>query len=236
MMQPTNLMQGMYWSCADVLSLGVRLSTAPELPEPEELRLRIAGLLEQMTSKAAEAGLSRDDIEDARYALVAFLDEQILQSSWQGKQDWLLEPLQLRYFNENTAGEGFFVRLKAIESRPERTHVLQLYFLCLALGFQGMYVVKGPTALSALIESLGAKLGRSLPVTDSVSPHGVPPDVGRGRASKQVPVIALAIVMLVIAVGLFAGLRVALSSTVAEATTSLHKSASEVSGLAKGGR
>jgi type VI secretion system protein ImpK len=236
MTQPLNLMQGMYDSCADVLSLGARLVNAPNLPEADELRMRIGALLDQMATKGGQAGLSQDDIEDARYALVAYLDEQILQSSWTGRQEWLLEPLQLKYFNENTAGEGFFERMKAIESRPERTHVLQLYFLCLALGFQGMYAIKGPSALSALIESLGAKLARSMPTAETISPHGVPPDTGRGGRSKQAPVIALSIALLLVALGLFVGFRVAISSMAADASTALHNSASEILGAAKGGK
>jgi type VI secretion system protein ImpK len=128
------------------------------------------------------------------------------------------------------------VRLKAIESRPERAHVLQLYFLCLTLGFQGMYAVKGPTALSALIESLGAKLGRNLPTSDLISPHAVPPDVGRGKAARQVPVLALAVVLIVLAIGSFVTLRIALSSTTTDTAAALHKSATDVLGLPKGGK
>ena len=73
----------------------------------------------------------------ALYAIVAFMDEQILRSQWSGRQQWMSQPLQLTYFNENTAGEGFFTRMQALEQRPNQAHVLEIYYLCLALGFRG---------------------------------------------------------------------------------------------------
>jgi type VI secretion system protein ImpK len=229
MTESRSLMQAMYWSCADGLSLAARISTATDLPAPGELKHRIAALLDQMATKGIEAGLSRDDVEDARYAIVAFLDEQIFQSSWSGKQEWMLEPLQLTYYNENTAGEGFFKRLTAIEARPERAHLLQVYYLCLSLGFQGMYAVRGATALNALVEAVGAKLAGHLPSVDTVSPHGVPPDTGRRTTARQLPVIPLAVGLLLVALGAFVGLRLALSSSTQEAAASMHKAATQLS-------
>jgi len=35
------------------------------------------------------------------------------------------QPLQLVYFNENTAGEGFFQRMSALQNDPQRAHVLE---------------------------------------------------------------------------------------------------------------
>lgn len=222
------LMQAMYWSCADALSLAARIGASPDLPAPAEMKHRIGALLDQMAEKGAQAGLTRDDIQDARYALVAFIDEQIFQSSWSGKQEWMLEPLQLVYFNENTAGEGFFTRLHDLESRPERAHVLQLYYLCLSLGFQGIYAVKKADALDSLMEGIATKLARMAPGSDVFSPHGVPADSGKKRARKQAPIIPIAIGLVVVAILGYVGLKVAIASSASTAAAAMHQTASQV--------
>jgi type VI secretion system protein ImpK len=229
MTTPQKQMQAMYWSCGEALSLAARIGSLPDLPPHEELKLRAGALLDQLAEKGAQAGLSRDDINDARYAIVAFIDEKIFQSNWSGKQEWMLDPLQLAYFNETTAGEGFFNRLKELEARPERAHVLQLYYLCLVLGFQGIYAVKNPESLDALIESIAVKLSRLLPAQDVFSPHGIPADSGRRQARKQLPVIPIAIVLVVLAVVGFAGLKMAVGSSASDAASNMNQTATQLS-------
>ncbi len=229
MTSPSSQLQAVYWSCGEALALAARLGTSADLPPAFELKQRAASLLEQVADKGSRAGLSRDDIDDIRYAIVAFIDEQILQSPWDGKQEWMLEPLQLVYFNETTAGEGFFTRLAAIESRPERAHVMQLYYLCLVLGFQGIYAIKNPEALEARIETLAAKLSRLLPTQDVFSPHGIPSDSGRRRAGKQLPVVPVAIAVVLIAVLGYAGLRMAVGSSASDAASTMNQTAAALS-------
>jgi type VI secretion system protein ImpK len=136
------MMDKMYWACADALSLASQLAWARDLPSPDVLQRRIAGLFEQMARKCREAGIPDDDVMEARYAIAAFMDEQIFRSPWPGRQQWMAQPLQMVYFNENTAGEGFFSRLQNLQQQPQRVHVLQIYYLCMALGFQGKFAVR----------------------------------------------------------------------------------------------
>lgn len=223
-------MKAMYWSCGEALALAARIGGLPDLPPHQEMKQRASALLEQVADRGSQAGLSRDDVDDARYAIVAFLDEQIFQSNWEGKQEWMLEPLQLLYFNETTAGEGFFNRLQQLEARPERAHVLQLYYLCLLLGFQGVYAVKNPDALDALVERIGIRLSRMLPAQDVFSPHGVPADSGRRKARKQLPVIPVAVGLVVVAVLGFVGLKVAVGSSASDASSTMTQNAAQMSG------
>lgn len=228
------MMDSMYWTCAEVLTLAAQLGTAHDLPQPDVLRRRIATLLEEMDRRGAEAKIPRRDLDDARYAIVAFIDEQLFRSSWSGRQQWMLEPLQLTYFNENTAGEGFFTRAEALEK--ERPQVLQVYYLCLALGFQGKYAVKNGDGLGALIERLGAILGRQLPSTDLVSPHGTSPDARRGRAGREAPVLLIGAGVITLAVLVFVGLRVALSAASSDATLVMQKAAAPPASARSGTR
>jgi type VI secretion system protein ImpK len=218
------MMEAMYRTCADVLSLAARLSTARDLPPPDVLQRRIATLFEQMDAKGAEANISKEDLEAARYAIVAFIDEQIFRSPWPGRQQWMLEPLQLTYYNENTAGEQFFTRMSYMEQDPTKAHVLQIFYLCLTLGFQGKYAVRGGEGLVPLMENLAAKLGRNLPPTDNISPKALPPDVGSGRVTREAPIIAIGVAIVLLAVVTFAGLKLVLWSATNDATAAMKSS------------
>jgi type VI secretion system protein ImpK len=100
------MLDKMYWVCSDVLTLATQLASARDLPSPDVLQRRIDSLFDQMARKGQEAGIPDADIADAKYALTAFIDEQILRSPWPGRQQWMARPLQLTYYGENTAGEG----------------------------------------------------------------------------------------------------------------------------------
>lgn len=101
------------------------------------LRAQLLGLLDAFTKDPAAKGVAGAEIEEARFALVAWADEMILLSQWAGHELWLREPLQLHLFRTNRAGDEFFEHLARL--RPEQTDAREIYFLCLALGFEGQY-------------------------------------------------------------------------------------------------
>src|SRR5512145_515996 len=117
------MLDRMYQVCSDALTLAAQLSTADNLPAPEVLQRRIDSLFDEMSHRARQAQIPSEDITEAKYALAAFMDEQILRSNWPARAQWMARPLQLTYFNENTAGEGFFQRLQVIQATPHRAHV-----------------------------------------------------------------------------------------------------------------
>jgi type VI secretion system protein ImpK len=212
-----------YWACSEVIGLAAQLGNARDLPPPDVLQRRIEGLLDRMSRRAEEAGLVPQDINDIKYALVAFVDEQILKSEWPGRMQWLARPLQLAMFGENTAGEGFFTRMEQLREQPARAHVLEVYFLCVALGFQGVYAVRGDDGtLSMIAERSSAMLLRGLPSPDVFSPHGDPRDVRRGFNRSDMPIIALGVASLVVAILVFVVLRVIVGSSASAAATEMN--------------
>lgn len=217
------MMQEMYWACVDTLILGAQLERARDLPTPDVLQRRIGGVLEQMAEKARAAGVSEDDVAETRYALVAFLDERLLSSEWTGKQAWQARPLQLVYFNENTAGEGFFTRLKVLLSEPQRAHVLQIYYLCLTLGFRGQYALRGGEGLAQITQQAGSRIVRLLPPTDVLSPHGEPENAVRSLVRREAPVVAASIGLFVLALLVFFGLKLVLSASTSSSVEAMRK-------------
>ncbi|MBN2194438.1 MAG: type IVB secretion system protein IcmH/DotU [Polyangiaceae bacterium] len=217
------MLEKMYWVCSDAVTLGGQLSSADNLPSLEVLQRRIESLFEDMGHRARQVQVPAEDVMEAKYALCAFMDEQILRSPWPGRTQWMGRPLQLVYFNETTAGEGFYHRLQALQSSPHRAHVAMVYYLCIALGFQGMYAVRGSGELDVLTEQLQRQVMRKLPAPDTISPHGEPRDRVAGGAGRQLPWIGLSIAMVVAALLALIVMRVLVSSSAARAADQMRR-------------
>jgi type VI secretion system protein ImpK len=132
------------------------------------------------------ACLSKDlrvgDSQAVKYALAALVDESFSTS----KTD-IGEPLQLTFFGEHRAGEGFYNRLAVIRQKGI-VHVLEVYYLCLQLGFIGMFIVEGIEKKTALLVDLRAQLdGLQHKKKDSLSVDAYPRKGMFERVSTKVP-------------------------------------------------
>lgn len=106
-----------------------------------EFREGVVQAFDALDIKAKELGL---EIADAKYALVAFIDELVLHHEWQDRLLWMAKPLQVELFGELLAGEGFFKRLAQLRQDPQRNiDLLEIYYICLELGFAGIYQLQG---------------------------------------------------------------------------------------------
>lgn len=104
-----------------------------------------------MEKKALAMQVHSTLIQELKYVMVALIDELILHSNWQGKISWLSKPLQLDYFAEHLAGEGFFARLEMLrQNYLDNYEILEIYYICISLGFAGIYRIKGLEFLQAL--------------------------------------------------------------------------------------
>jgi type VI secretion system protein ImpK len=204
--------QRVYAACAEILILGVAFPQAPSAVSANELRQRLQTALDSMVGKGRAAGIAEQDLSDMRYAVVAFLDEQILKSNWPGRNEWMHQPLQLVLFNQYTAGEHFFTRLRALLSEG-RTDALAAYQLCLALGYRGQYG-NDPSALAGFNQSALQQLARSLPRNDKLGPHAVPADRATKVKNSNAPLIAFIAGGLALALLVMIGLERAVHSDV----------------------
>ena len=92
----------------------------------------------------------------ARFAVFAWIDEIIMNSSWDGRGHWQREQLQRLYYQTADAGEIFFERLNTIG--PHQRDVREVYYLCLALGFLGQYCNDGDEYLLEQLKTSNLKL------------------------------------------------------------------------------
>ena len=105
-------------------------------PMPEVLYQRMSTFIQRAMDQAHQK-FGPQDAQDITYAIVALTDEVVLSKGGALRDYWLANMLQLRFFNENVAGENFFVRLAQLLTQPNRQDVLRVYYLCLLFGFQG---------------------------------------------------------------------------------------------------
>jgi len=145
--------------CADIYSIGSYLRKNPDSGTLDALYDRMITLFNSVEGKARDLKIASGDIEDAKYALAAFIDEAI---EWESR-------LEQHFFRSNIAGEEFFDKLEQIRENRTRTEVLEVYYFCLILGFEGRYV-RSPARLREIIAELQQYLNITGP--EKLSPKG----------------------------------------------------------------
>ena len=137
---------------SDWLSTALALAQVTDLPDAAALRARALELRSRFTREAGEQGFAAQDLADAEFAMVAFLDETILNARGAAREVWIGRPLQLELYGRQLAGEEFFERLEALRrERDTRIEALEVYCCCLAFGFAGRYRLSPPEKLAELL-------------------------------------------------------------------------------------
>lgn len=153
----------------------VRLRTdRQEVSDAAAFRRQVLQAIKIADRNAREQGYTGEDIRLAVFAVVAFLDESILNLSKPIFAEWVRKPLQEELFGRHVAGEIFFENLERILGRRD-THatadLLEVYQLCLLLSYQGRYSISGKGELRALIGQIEDKLKRIRQSRADLSPH-----------------------------------------------------------------
>jgi type VI secretion system protein ImpK len=116
----------------------------------QEFRVSVRAALKAAMEQAKTLGYSSEINQLGFFAVVGLLDETVLKAQNPAFADWAQRPLQEEMFGHNRAGEVFFDHLQNLLVRadsPETADCLEMYCLCMLLGFKGRY------ALSASITS-----------------------------------------------------------------------------------
>lgn len=162
----------------------------------EDFRERLLEAFDDLERKAFERQIPMVMLKDAKYALAAYVDEAVLGSDWPGREAWMGRPLQLEMFGDHVAGEGFFERLVHLRQGGEANlDVIELYYVCLQLGFEGIYKVRGLEQLMALQVDLRSQIEGYRGVTDPrLAPQGVSREGILSRVRREVPYWVIGVV------------------------------------------
>lgn len=177
---------------SSVFALILQLRSTADFGDPTGLRERAEALLDRAAAQARANGAEPADVREAEYCVVAFLDETVLTSEAQGRHGWAAHPLQLARYERYDAGEAFFDRLRQLLTDGGRLEVLEVYYLCIALGYKGRYQIHGREVLGQLVEDLKARLAKGPGGGQrAISPHGLPRGEIATAASGGFPAWAL---------------------------------------------
>ena len=154
----------------------LQLRTTNNYGSAVEIKSRISEMFDRFENNARKTGFDNEKIHFSKFALVAFLDETIISSEWSEKDEWLAEPLQIKLFNTFNAGEEFFTHMSNLRQRTSTNKdVLEIYYLCLSLGFKGKYQLQSPENLRRIIDDLNLELHpEAYHSMDILSPNGRP--------------------------------------------------------------
>lgn len=209
-----------------LLDLIVPLRTTTQPPDIEELRQRLALAVQTFESDARKSGVDSESIAGARYALCTVLDETIASTAW-GSGVWGSRGLLVAFHNEASGGEKFFLILQRLtQDLRSNLDLIELMYLCLALGMEGRYRVieRGQEQLSALRERLQRLIetqrGRYEP---ELSPRWQGTAAKVSSPLRRIPLWVLAVCTAVTLGALQIGYNMLLSDASDPVYASLHK-------------
>lgn len=131
---------------------------------------------------AVQEGISRgyaaDDVKIAAFAVVAFLDESILNLRNPVFARWSGQSLQAELSGKHLAGNEFFDYIQQLLGRrdsQEVADILEVFDLCLLLGYRGRYGLSGIGDLGVIMRDVRDKIARSRGGNGLLSPSATLP-------------------------------------------------------------
>jgi type VI secretion system protein ImpK len=180
--------------------------------DADTFRSHIKEFLTGLERGATKLGSSAEDVHLCKYAFCATVDELILMSQFKVRDAWQRQPLQLQFFGEQLAGEQFFVKLEALRREgASRIQILEVFHMCLLMGFQGKYLIEGSEKLNYLTARLGDEIAHLKGSRAAFAPHWAPPDQVTNRLKNEVPLWVIGSVFALLGVLAFTGMRWQLS-------------------------
>lgn len=210
-----------------LLDLVVPLRVMAQHANIEGLRQQLVAAIRRFETEARAARIDPEAVAVARYSLCTFLDETISSTPWGGSGVWASRSLLVAFHNEAFGGEKFFLLLQKLSQKPrENLHLLELMYLCLALGLEGRYrVIDGGRAqLDTLRERLQQLIQKERgPFEPELSPRWRGTEEKRRGLLRVVPVWIIAVVALALLLALQLGLSYLLNRASDPVFAGLHR-------------
>ena len=176
--------------------------------DADTFRERIRSFLVAFERGGKRLQAPAEDIYQAKFAFCALVDEVVLMSRLELRHAWGRRPLQLEFFGEQLAGERFFDNLEQLrQAGLPKLQVLEVYHLCLLLGFQGRYILEGSEKLGYLTSRLGEEIAQLKGQRAPFAPHWAAPDQVANALRRSVPLWVIGSVFALAGLLAYLGLR-----------------------------
>ena len=184
----------------DFISMALIVRKGRQVTSVSAFEASVDTFFKALERDARSANYSVEQVKDTQYALCAFLDESVLRSEENElRRHFELQPLQFRYFGVHLAGEGFYEKIDSLRGDVKQNlDVLEVYHLCLALGFEGKFTIGQKDQLRYLANTLGQDIARFRKTPKALSPDWALPDQVSQMLRHEVPLwLYLALIALV---------------------------------------
>ena len=154
----------------------------------ESFRRRTKGTLQEIERVAVATGYDTNDVRDTHFAVVALLDSVVLHSNDPVRVEWERRTLQEELFGQTDAGVVFFDKLEHFRGRHDSQHLadaLEVYLLCLLLGFEGRYSGNLRGELDSITERIARRVDEIRGTSRQISPAGSLPLTANIPAAPQ---------------------------------------------------
>ncbi len=105
-----------------------------EHPSAKDERLRIRGWIDQAEGMLGQG----QEWQLAKYAIVAWIDDLLIEKDWEGREWWNENALEQELFGYRLAFTQFYLKAKEASTLPRRD-ALEVFYVCVVLGFRGLY-------------------------------------------------------------------------------------------------
>ncbi|MCL6269343.1 type IVB secretion system protein IcmH/DotU [Sansalvadorimonas sp. 2012CJ34-2] len=195
-----------------LLTLMVKLRTTTEHRLVPQLHQMMTAEIQRFDRELQSQGMRPEQIIAARYLLCTVLDETVMNTPWGSRSGWSQRSLLSTFHRETFGGEKCFAILQRLqEAARMNLHVLELFYLCLSLGFEGKFklVPNGTAQLDTIRDNLYRVIQAQRDQGDNeLSPHWQS-SVRRGKGLMHyIPLWVFAAVALAVLVAAYAGFSV----------------------------
>jgi len=190
-------------ACSTLIAVFEKTRSAVSHPDVGGLYQRLINEIKAFESRAQDQGIKPEIILSARYLMCSVLDEAVLNTPWGTDSAWGQRTLLSVFHGETSGGEKSFLICDRMRQSPaENLDILELFYICLNLGFEGKYRLmnRGRDALDQLKEELFAIIRRHRGEYErALAPHWMGLGNTRNPITEYVPlwvVISLAVAIL----------------------------------------
>ncbi|MEO5860154.1 MAG: type IVB secretion system protein IcmH/DotU [Pyrinomonadaceae bacterium] len=174
-----------------IFDLVLRVKAGIVTPSPE-LRPKVEAMFDDFDRRAERYRFNHKIVSVSKFGLAAFVDEAVLTANFPLKHEWEKNPLQLKFFGEQLAGNKFFDKLESMLPQIEVTQdAVEIYYYCMLLGFKGRYAVYEQEKLLATMQNTAnqlVKVGKIKSV--ELSPNWLANDQPKPPEKKGMPIWA----------------------------------------------
>ena len=163
----------------------------------------------------AELGAGDEDWMAAKRALVCWVDEMLSAKIWDDHEYWTNNPLEKELFGTADRALNFYTWSKKAAAERRRD-ALEVYYLCVILGFRGLYEIPEVAAdlverfeLPATLNDWVAQTGSAIQLRGGIPPVTPTGNMARGAPELKGYPLLMAALLTFLTAGILAGLAAA---------------------------